>query len=74
MQNMSREELLNLLDDIRARVADGDSFEGRLQYLIPQDTSAMHPFDVAAMYRVGNLMGQGGAVIIGAADDIPAGA
>ncbi|MEU0665711.1 hypothetical protein ABZ508_26495 [Streptomyces lavendulocolor] len=65
MQNMSREELLSLLDDIRDRVAAGDSFEGHIQYLIP-DRPAEHPFDVAAMYRVGNLLGQGGCVLVGA--------
>ncbi|WP_158813198.1 hypothetical protein [Streptomyces rimosus] len=66
MRNMSRGDLVALLDDIRARVATGDSFEGNLQYLMPQADDAEHPFDVAATYRVGNSMGQGGAVIIGA--------
>lgn len=65
MQNMSREELVRLLDDIRDRVAAGDSFEGTIRYVIP-DGPAEHPFDVAAMYRVGNLLGQGGCVVIGA--------
>ncbi|MFF8829280.1 hypothetical protein [Streptomyces sp. NPDC015131] len=64
MQNMSREELLSLLDDIRDRVATGDSFEGHIRYLIAEPGS-QHPFDVAALYRIGNSMGQGGARIIG---------
>jgi hypothetical protein len=31
----SRETLLALLDDIRHHVAEGDSFEGSLEYLMP---------------------------------------
>ncbi|WP_329390082.1 hypothetical protein OG211_12145 [Streptomyces niveus] len=62
---MSREELLKLLDDMRERVASRDSFEGHIQYLIA-DVTNEHPFDVAAMYRVGNSMGQGGCVLVGA--------
>ncbi|MFE6815957.1 hypothetical protein [Streptomyces sp. NPDC057677] len=65
MQNMSRQELLDLLDDIRARVADGDSFEGHIRYLIA-DRSSQHPFDVTALYRIGNRGGQGGTRLIGA--------
>lgn len=65
MQNMSREELLALIDDLRERVAKGDSLEGHIQYLLA-DTTAEHPFDVAAMYRTGNSMGQGGCVLVGA--------
>lgn len=64
MQNMSREELLALLDDLRERVAKGDSLEGHIQYLLA-DIDAEHPYDVAAMYRVGNSMGQGGCVLVG---------
>lgn len=65
MQNMSREELIRLLNDIKDRVASGDSLEGNLQYLLA-DVGAEHPYDVSAMYRVGNRMGQGGCVLIGA--------
>ena len=65
MQNMGRTELLSLLDDIRARVASGDSLEGNLQYLLA-DGDAPYPYDVAATYRVGNRMGQGGCILIGA--------
>ncbi|MFG3476422.1 hypothetical protein ACGF3K_14320 [Streptomyces sp. NPDC047980] len=65
MQNMSREEFLTLLDDLRERVAKGDSLEGHVQYLLA-DNLAEHPFDVAAMYRVGNSTGQGGCVLVGA--------
>ncbi|MGW7087604.1 hypothetical protein ACWGH2_29465 [Streptomyces sp. NPDC054871] len=65
MQNMDREGLLRLIDDIRASVASGDSLEGNVQYLLA-DIDAEHPYDVAATYRIGNRMGQGGCVVIGA--------
>lgn len=65
MQPMSREELVSLLDDIRDRVAAGDSFEGRLQYLLSND--ADKPFEVAALYRVDNLLGQGSTRMVGVA-------
>lgn len=65
MHNMSREELLRLLDDIRASVANGDSFEGHIRYQVPEFASVTHSFDVAATYRIGNRMGQGGCVVIG---------
>lgn len=63
MQNMGREELLALIDDIRERVAAGDSFEGKLQYLLGAD--ADRPFEVAALYRTGNRLGQGGTRLVG---------
>jgi len=63
MQNMSREELLALIDDIRQRVASGDSFEGKLQYLLGTDSDK--PFEVAALYRIDNKLGQGRTRIVG---------
>ena len=63
MQNMSREELLALIDDIRERVADGDSFEGKLQYLLGTDSAK--PFEVAALYRIDNKLGQGSTRTVG---------
>lgn len=62
MQNMSREELVSILDDIRERVAAGDSYEGNLQYFI---SDSDHPYDVAAAYRTGNSLGQGGMRLVG---------
>ena len=63
MQNMSREELLALIDDIRTRVAEGDSFEGKLQYLLGTDEEK--PFEVAALYRIDNKLGQGSTRTVG---------
>ena len=66
MQPMTRHELLALLDDIRNRVEVGDSFEGFLNYLMPDDDVAPDvEFMVEARYRVGNLQGQGGMRMIG---------
>ncbi|MEW2578409.1 hypothetical protein [Streptomyces syringium] len=61
---MSRTDLLEIIDDIRSRVAAGDSLEGNFRYLLA-DLDAEHPFNVGAMYRVGNRAGQGGAILIG---------
>ena len=67
MQPMTRHELLALLDDIRARVEAGDSYEGFLNYLMPDDEPGPPDveFMVEARYRVGNLQGQGGMRMIG---------
>jgi hypothetical protein len=53
--------LLAILDDIRAHVAADDSFEGSLQYLIPENGDG---FELMASYRVDNLRGQGSIVHI----------
>lgn len=61
---MSAEALLAIIDNIRELVASGDSFEGYLNYLIP-DPEDDADFAVEARYRIGNLQGQGGMRIIG---------
>jgi hypothetical protein len=62
-------ELLGVLDDVRARVAAGDSFEGSLEYLMPYDEEGVlvegADFMVRAAYRVGNSQGQGGMRLVG---------
>ena len=63
-RGMTKAELLDVLDDIRARVDAGDSFEGWINWTMPSDDN-LHQFDVAAGYRVGNLQGQGGFRMIG---------
>lgn len=60
---MTRGQLLRILDDLRARIAIGDSDEGHLTYMLPADPAA--DFDVRAGYRVGNRFGQGGFRVIG---------
>lgn len=61
---MSKEQLLAILDDIRARVAEGDSFEGSIEYLMPEPLGLEGDFAVVASYRIGNTMGQGGLRLI----------
>ncbi|MFF8784729.1 hypothetical protein [Streptomyces sp. NPDC015125] len=67
MQTMNREELVAGLDDIRDRVAAGDSLEGHIRYSL---TPAGQGYEVDGLYRTGQLLGQGGAIIIGL-DDMP---
>jgi hypothetical protein len=66
MEPVTRDGLLAIIDDIRTHVAEGDSFEGFLNYLLPEDGDM--PDIVArveARYRVGNLQGQGSMRMIG---------
>jgi hypothetical protein len=73
-QPMTKEQLLVVLDDIRAHVEADDSFEGHLEYLMPWSSDIGDPetdgpeidFRVRAGYRVGNQGGsQGGFRMIG---------
>lgn len=62
----TKEQLLEVLDDIRARVERDDSFEGSLSYSCMEEhlpKEGKH-FEVSANYRVGNSLGQGGVSII----------
>lgn len=64
--NMGQNDLLEVLDDIRSHVAAGDSFEGSIEYSIPEDENAPpRTFDVRGAYRIGNSMGQGGMRLVG---------
>lgn len=57
---LTRSELLEVVDDMRQRIEVGDSFEGFLNYLMPEEGDDPGGFRVEARYRVGNLQGQGG--------------
>lgn len=63
---MTAGEVLTILDDIRARLAAGDSWEGSFSYLLSEDG-----WDVRAAYRIGNRDGQGGMRLIGPPDGEP---
>ena len=73
---VSKQELLDVLDDIRARVEAGDSYEGSLEYLMPFDED-MNVFEGAdfvlrAGYRIGNRQGQGGFRMVGSMEPVSA--
>lgn len=69
---MTTQDLLAILDDIRQRVASGDSFEGNLTWAMPIPDET-HPeeygpfvqFLVTGGYRIGNSQGQGGFRMVG---------
>jgi hypothetical protein len=72
---MGSAELAMVLDDMMKRVLDGDSYEGHIQYTMPEAMtpeeeragwpSADAEFWVTGAYRIGNLQGQGGMRMIG---------
>jgi hypothetical protein len=71
---MTYENLADVLQDMADRVRAGDSWEGHIEYWVPMedDAAADDPPDpnlvaVTAVYRVGNLQGQGGMRMFGAA-------
>jgi hypothetical protein len=57
---LSRAEFVALLGSLAAVVGSGDSFEGTLQYLEVEGDQ----YEVGCSYRVGNLAGQGGVVLV----------
>lgn len=62
---MNQNELVEVLKDILLVVDNNDSFEGSIEYLMPDPNGPDCDFMVRASYRVGNSMGQGGVVLIG---------
>jgi hypothetical protein len=57
MIDASREQVLSILDDIRDRVARGDTSWGYIQYQFPQEDGEGHDLSVVADYEVGELSG-----------------
>jgi hypothetical protein len=72
---MDRTQLAMVLNDMMKRVLEGDSYEGSIQYTMPEPATpeeeragwprADAEFWVIATYRIGNLQGQGGMRLIG---------
>lgn len=70
---MSKNDLLAVLDDMRAQIAADESFEGSMSYEFPWNTfcdpvdtdDPEGGFRVRAAYRIGNSMGQGGMRMVG---------
>lgn len=56
-----------LLHYIAMLIETGDSFEGFIEYLIPDNEEDIdsNKFAVRARFRVGNSQGQGGLTVIG---------
>lgn len=63
---MTYAELADILSTLADMVRTGDSFEGFIEYLIPEEETEIHGVHVRARYRTGNSMGQGGLTFIGA--------
>lgn len=77
---VTKEQLLAVLDEVKALVEDDDSFEGSLSYELPWAKEIGYPVDdpigrpgfrLRASYRVGNSMGQGGLRMIGEWGEVP---
>jgi hypothetical protein len=64
-KNISQDELIAILTDMLESVRSGDSFEGYIEYAMPDPGQDPHSFNVLANYRVGNSMGQGGVKLLG---------
>lgn len=60
---LTRDELIAVLDDVLEGVRTGDTLEGFVEITIGDE---LELWDVRARYRVGNLMGQGGMKMVGA--------
>lgn len=60
---LTRDEFVELLDDLRHCIEHGDSLEGNLQYEVADHQGS---YRVKGAYRVGNREGQGGVRIISA--------
>jgi len=63
---LSAEVLSAHLADVAQMVGAGDSFEGYLEYGCMEEGLGPEEFAVRGAYRVGNLDGQGGVVLLGA--------
>lgn len=63
---MPKDALLEVLRHITASIEADDSFEGFFTYSLPEpEDPPGTEFRLAAMYRIGNSMGQGGYQMIG---------
>jgi hypothetical protein len=70
---MTHDQLAALLTELAAEVHAHDSFEGHLEYALPDPDQDPRDADVMvrAGYRVGNRMGQGGFRMIGHLAEVP---
>ncbi len=61
-KQQTKVQLIEALRNIAQAIEADDSFEGSIEYSI----AGPQLFDVRAFWRVGNSMGQGGSISIGA--------
>jgi len=61
MAILTKENLMNVLGDIRKSIENNDSFEGNISYTRMTPGLKRDEFDVQGMFRVGNSQGQGGS-------------
>lgn len=65
---MSYHALADLLNNMASRIRSGDSFEGFIEYSMPdemEESMSTAQVMVRGSYRFGNTQGQGGVHIIG---------
>lgn len=64
---MTQEELAAVFDELAALVRANDSWEGLIEYVMPEipDPPPEVYANVRARYRIGNSMGQGGMRFVG---------
>lgn len=67
---LNKHELLAHLHAIVRGVESGDSLEGHINWMLPEsDDDESFTWDVVGAYRVGNLEGQGGMIVLGTPHD-----
>ena len=59
--NVTKEELIAILQDMIDVISDDDSFEGNIEYSFGEEKD----FSVRGAYRIGNQYGQGGMRLVG---------
>ncbi len=63
---VTQEQLVAVLEDVLEAVKAGDSFEGFINYLLPEPQDKEETYArLEARYRVGNLEGQGSMRMVG---------
>lgn len=66
MEPVTKDQLVAVLTDVLVRVQAGDSFEGFINYLMPEPGDGPEICArLEARYRMGNLDGQGSMRMIG---------
>ena len=62
---LTKSQLLKVLQDITNSIENNDSFEGWFKYSCLEEECKQEEFMCHGSYRIGNLNGQGGCILIG---------